>query len=389
MRADQKPSKLPSLTALDLGDLTLLHALRHEAKGRADLATDTGWSRNTVATKLAGLIDEGWIVEIDGNQGDRGRPFVRYRLNPSAALVFIARFDAHRIGAAICRLDGEVLAWESNELPAEPGPEGAIQLLDDLLARMSAKKGLDREHIRAMVVGVPGPVSDMSRTVPWSKVGVLPSHLADHFSMKVAVENDANIMAIGTKLENPDANSLMFLLVETGIGAGLIFSGELHRGLLGWAGEVGHIPIAAAGETPCICGNRGCLAIVAANPALMRQMSTPARPVETVDDLRALVLAGDLDAIMALRQAGRHIGEAIAGLVIGLALELIAVGGSVAQIDNHVIAGIRETLAQKLPPGISSQIRIIANADHNRNGIRGATDLAFDLLLPKPGARPF
>lgn len=366
----------------DPNDLLVMLALRYEAKGRAELAEITGWSRNTVATRLDRLIDLGWVIELDDSQGERGRPFVRYRLNPHASLVFVARFDAQRIGGAICTLDGEVLAFDSHELQGSPGPEGAIRELDEMLARMLQQHAIAREQVKAMVVGVPGPVSDMRRTVPWSKVGVLPSDLAEHFAMKVAVENDANIMALGAKIENPEVDSLMFLLVETGIGAGLVFSGGLHRGMGGWAGEVGHIPVAAAGDQPCSCGNRGCLASIASNPALMRAISTPARPVNTVADLEQLVLDGDIDAIMALRQAGRHIGEAIAGLIVGLSPELITVGGQIARIGDHVIAGIRESLAGKTPPAISSQIRIAAIRDHNRTGIRGAVDLAFDLLLP-------
>jgi len=228
---------------------------------------------------------------------------------------------------------------------------------------------------------VPGPVSDMRRTVPWSKVGVLPSDFSSHFGMKVAVDNDANIMAMGVQVENPDADSVLFLLVETGIGAGLVFSGKLHRGLGGWAGEVGHIPVAAAGDAPCVCGNRGCLAKVASNPALMRSISTDARPVDSVEALRDLVLSGDTDAIVALRQAGRHIGEAITGLVVGLAPSLISVGGNVAQIGDHVIAGVRESLAQRTPPAISAQLRISATRDHNLTGVRGASALAFELLF--------
>lgn len=373
------------LESLDGDDRMLLRALYRGEMGRAELAQWTGWSRNTVASKLEKLLASGWALETSEAPTGRGRPSTSYRLNTLASLNFVARFNAERVGAAICSLDGSVLAWEARELPNEPGPEGAVQTLDEMLETMTGKHGIDRSLIRAMVVGVPGPVSDMRRTVPWSKVGVLPSDFATHFGMRVAVDNDANIMALGVQTENPEADSVLFLLVETGIGAGLVFSGRLHRGLAGWAGEVGHIPVSAAGDTPCVCGNRGCLAKVASNPALMRSISTEARPVTSVDDLRELVLSGDTDAIVALREAGRHIGEAITGLVVGLAPSLISVGGDVAQIGDHILAGIRESLAQRTPPAISAQLRITATRDHNLAGVKGAATLAFDLLLPRDG----
>ncbi len=158
-------------------------------------------------------------------------------------------------------------------------------------------------------------------------------------------------------------------------------SGQLHRGLGGWAGEVGHIPIVAGGDTPCNCGNRGCLALVASNPSLMRTISTTERPVKTVEDLRRLVLAGDTDAIMALRQAGRNIGEAVTGLIIGLAPDVVVVGGNIAELGDHVIVGIREKISQKTPPALSSRVTFEASSDYIACGIRGATEVAFDLLL--------
>lgn len=374
-------SSVASLDSLDADDRKLMRALQHAEKSRAELSLATGWSRNTVATKLDKLLSTGWVHENADMPVGRGRPFSSYKINPLASLNFVARFNAEQVGAAICSLDGSLLAWQARDLAPEPGPDGAIQTLDEMLRSMTAQHDIERSSIRAMVVGVPGPVSDMRRTVPWSKVGVLPSDFSSHFGMKVAVDNDANIMAMGVQVENPDADSVLFLLVETGIGAGLVFSGKLHRGLGGWAGEVGHIPVAAAGDAPCVCGNRGCLAKVASNPALMRSISTDARPVESVEALRDLVMSGDTDAIVALRQAGRHIGEAIAGLVVGLAPSLISVGGNVAQIGDHVIAGVRESLAQRTPPAISAQLRISATRDHNLTGVRGASALAFDLLF--------
>jgi len=370
-------------TELTVEEIRMVRALRPGPMGRAELSDMTGWSRNTVVSRLQRLTDLGWVMEADGDQGERGRPFVRYQINPMASLIFVARFDSERLGSEICTLDGTVLAWENHQRPYTTEAEvDAITELDEMLSRLLTSAKVDRKRIQAMVVSVNGPVSDLGKTVPWSRVGVLPADLADHFSMKVAVENDANMMALGAQRDHPQAQSLMFLLVETGIGAGMVVSGALHRGLGGWAGEVGHIPVPAAGDTPCMCGNRGCLALVASNPSLMRTLSTAKRPVETVEDLRKLVLAGDTEAIMALRQAGRHIGEAITGLVIALAPDVITVGGNIAQVGDHVIAGIRESIAQRTPPALSSRISLQAINDYLMCGVRGASDVAFDLLLP-------
>ncbi len=232
---------MPNRPVAPLTDLTteeahIVRALKSGPLGRAELSDLTGWSRNTIVSRLQRLSDLGWVIEADENRGDRGRPFVRYKINPMAALIFVARFDSERMGSAICTLDGTVLSWENQPRPyAEEGEVDGIVELDQMLSRLLASGTIDRKRIQAMVVSVNGPVSDLTKTVPWSRVGVLPSDLEDHFSMKVTVENDANLMALGSQRGHPEAQSLMFLLVETGIGAGLVVwtTPSRARGL-GW-----------------------------------------------------------------------------------------------------------------------------------------------------------
>ncbi|MGZ9809929.1 ROK family protein [Pseudoroseicyclus sp. H15] len=359
----------------------LVQGLRHGPRSRGELAELTGWSRNTVAAKLARLIDEGWVHEAPEAQGERGRPTAVYRVNPRAALVLVARFDADGIGCALCTLDGRIAISEERRMPGDLTAEQTVAELDAMLGRMTEASGVPRDLVRTIVIAVPGPVSGMTRTVPWSRVGVLPADLGAHFGMDVVIENDANLMALGMRKEFSSETTLLFILVQTGIGAGLALPGGLHRGLAGWAGEIGHIPVAAAGETPCICGNRGCVAGIAANPALMRQFARPERPVSSVEQMERLVQEGDTQAIVALREAGRNLGEAMTGVVTGLAPDVIAVGGRIARLGDHVITGIRETLALRMPPALSSQIRFAACEDHYIRLTRGAAELALDVMV--------
>ena len=365
-------------------DERLLARTLHKApRSKAELAAETGWSRNTVGARLGTLIDSGLVIEKAEEQGERGRPFARYEINPDAASIFVARFDPEFLDGFVCKLNGAIVASDRQALVGEPGAEGAVEELEAMLKRLSTKPHVRPETIVSMVVGVPSPVHEMT-TQAWSGLGVLSPDLSEHFVMTVALENDANLMALGSQMAHPEAKSLIFLLSHgRGIGAGIMVSGELHRGVRGWAGEVGHIPIPAAGDTPCSCGNRGCVATIASNPSVMRALSTTSRPVDSVETLRALADAGDIEAIMALRQSGRHIGEAMVGLTVGLAPDFIVVGGSLAGIGEHMIAGMRESLGQKVPSAISSHIRVVGCDDHDAAGVRGATSIGFNLLLDR------
>ncbi|SLN56320.1 Fructokinase [Aquimixticola soesokkakensis] len=377
---------------LDATEISLLRALRHGAKGRAELAQETGWSRNTVAAKLNRLIDSDWVSAGDATQAERGRPSARYGLNPQAALTLVARFEGGFLEGTLCTLTGDQIATGHQPLTAGYDP---TQSLADLRGLRDTLQALPEATgpIRACVLVVPGPVSGNGHTVPWSQVGELPADLDAALDMRIAVENDANLMALGAIGEHPQAESLLYVLVQTGIGAGLAFGGQrgagahVHRGLGGWSGEVGHIPVRAAGDRPCICGARGCLASVASHVALLKALSTPDRILTTTQELQDLVAQGNIDAIVALRDAGRTIGEALVGLVTGLAPEVICLGGPLVESSDHISAGVRESLNQRTPPALSQQLTVLAGRDHGDLARRGAVDRAFDLLLP-PAAQP-
>ena len=97
------------------------------------------------------------------------------------------------------------------------------------------------------------------------------------------VDNDVNLMALGEHATMyPDVEQMVFVKVATGIGAGIISGGRLHRGAQGAAGDLGHVAALHGGGIPCTCGNIGCLEAVASGPAVVRALlepaSTPATP---------------------------------------------------------------------------------------------------------------
>ena len=105
MTVTAPPVSAAPLEVLDGDDRKLLRALQHAERSRAELSQSTGWSRNTVATKLDKLLTTGWVLENADTPIGRGRPSSSYKLNALASLNFVARFNAEQVGAAICSLD--------------------------------------------------------------------------------------------------------------------------------------------------------------------------------------------------------------------------------------------------------------------------------------------
>ena len=101
----------------------------------------------------------------------------------------------------------------------------------------------------------------------------VPGHISSALGGPVLVDNDVNLMALGEHATvYPDVQHLIFVKVATGIGAGIISGGRLHRGAQGAAGDLGHVAALNGGDTPCTCGNVGCLEAVASGPAVVRAL---------------------------------------------------------------------------------------------------------------------
>jgi len=375
------------------GDAVLvLRALSRATRSRAELAEETGWSRNTVSSRLDALLDSGWVVESAEEQGGRGRPFVRYELNPQIALVYVASFGWDQVNGALCTVQGRVVASETLEFQVfdeyqATDFERIVDFTRTQAERLAAQAGVPASRIGVTVVGVPNPVANSTQLPSWTQIERSPGEFAARLGMPVIIENDVNLMALGARRTDfPEAESLIYVKCASGIGAGIVLSGKLHRGINGLAGEIGHVPVARAQSRPCVCGNKGCLVEVAGVPAILQELQTskPELQRPTLSDLERMVLAGDPAATSLLRRAGREIGEALVGVVTGLAPDVLVVSGAIANFGDHLITGVRESIVSKSLPRLSSGLRIEKRTRHRLAAVNGAAELAVDALFPTP-----
>ena len=203
----------------------------------------------------------------------------------------------------------------------------------------------------------------------------------DIYDCPVLVDNDVNIMALGEHWVRNDApDDFIFVKVGTGIGSGLILGGVLQRGAKGTAGDIGHIR-AGSGDVVCRCGNRGCLEASAGGGALAQQLAEQGFATENSRDVVALARAGNRDAVRAIRDAGRLVGEVLAAVVNLLNPAVIVIGGDVADAGEHLIAGIREVVYRRSTALSTSDLRITPSSLGDRAGITGAAAMAIERLV--------
>jgi glucokinase len=199
-----------------------------------------------------------------------------------------------------------------------------IAVIDDVVSAVGAAGPA------AIGVGLAGFISaagvaKQSANVP-SLVGVdVAGRLRDRYGVGVAVENDANCVALAAaRLDVPGVDNVIAVTLGTGIGGGLIVDGRLVRGAHGFAGEPGHM-IVDVGGAECPCGQRGCWEVYASGNGLARlarQAAAEGRAPNLLD-----AAEGDLDRVDA-RLAGRLLadGDAATAAVFDEFAGWVAVG---------------------------------------------------------------
>ncbi|MEJ7795911.1 MAG: ROK family protein, partial [Nocardioides sp.] len=165
------------------------------------------------------------------------------------------------------------------------------------------------------------------------------------------------------------------------IGAGIISGGMLQRGAQGTAGDLGHVRIPRADGIWCRCGNEGCLEAIASGAAVATALREAGLAAADGGDVVRLTRSGDVQAIQAVRQAGRDLGEVLAMLVNLVNPSVVVIGGSLALAGEHLIAGIREVVYQRSLPLATEQLQLVTSAAGERAGVFGAAALAIGHAL--------
>lgn len=371
------------------GASELFQLLRDGApRTRAELAHSTGLARSTVALRVDELMDLGLVSPVGDAQSTGGRPSSQFALNPNAKVVLAADLGASHATIAVTDLTGMTLAESSGPITIGEGPEAVLTWMIE--TGRGLLTGIDRkpDDVIAVGIGLPGPVEHSTGRpinppiMPgWDQFDV-PGYVQQHLNAPVLVDNDVNIMALGElSFAWPQSKDLIFVKVATGIGSGVISSGRLQRGAQGIAGDIGHVQIPRGEGVPCHCGNRGCLEAMASGPAIAASLRQSGIDVDTPQDVVDLVRQGNIDAIQAVRQAGRDIGEVLTACVSLMNPSVIAIGGSMAQAGEHLLAGVREIVYTRSMPLATSQLSIVQSSAGANAAVMGASQLAIHHAL--------
>jgi predicted NBD/HSP70 family sugar kinase len=314
-----------------------------------------------------------------------GRPPALITLDPSVGVAIGIDFGKRHLAVAVSDLSHEILAerWRTmhEDYDARTGMDGAVKLVEEALQR----SGADRDRVLGVGLGLPGPIHRSTGTVGssailpgWSDVRIAEV-MSERLRLPVHVDNDANLGALAEYHwgAGRNATTLVYLKMATGIGAGLVVGGRLFHGAGGTAGEIGHTTVDEAGPI-CRCGNRGCLEMVAAAPALADLLRATRGAEMTGERVVELALEGDPGCRRAIADAGSYTGNALANLCNLLNPERIVVGGSLGAAGNILLDPLREAVRRRVIPSAVEDLEIVPGVLGDRAELLGAVALVLN-----------
>lgn len=304
-----------------------------------------------------------------------------------------------KILTALAGRDGQVLARVQLSTEASLGRDHVIARIVESVRHVQQEAGAPHDAVKAVGVGAPGPLDPasgfvyMAPNLDWRDVP-LGGLLRDQLGLPVYVDNDANLAALGEHVYGAGRGTgdMVYITVSTGVGGGLILGDHIYHGAGGGAGELGHITVTEDGPL-CGCGNPGCLEAMASGTAMARRAAalvgegrgagilTAAGGNREKISARVVAQAaasGDPEALVIIKDAGRYLGIAVAGLINVFNPAAVVLGGGALQVGPALWeAMIEEVRRRAMEPALKT-VRIVRAELGNDAGVMGAVALATE-----------
>ena len=364
----------------------VLNYVRERAPiSRSEIAQETALQRSTVSLIIDELKAGGLIEELEG-ESTGGRPPTLLRLRAAGPVAVGVDLGTAETVVATCDLAGRLL--EQERFPTDKSPEHTLRSVVECVGRFVRAGGGSVEGVGVSVPGLVDAEAGRAVFVPffrWHDWAVA-KEVAGATGLPVMVDNDANALALAElwfgRPEVRDVRDFILVLVEEGLGTGLVFDGQVYRGKSGAAGEFGHMNIGSGAPVACAAGSRECWEAFASERAAIARYEALAskgngHPAVTFAELLDRADGGESAALDALRVTAHYLGVGIANVIKGLSPEAVVVSGRIVSGWQHVEEELKASLAassmcRDLPPP-----NIIASSLGEQPQLRGALSLVL------------
>lgn len=367
-----------------LNERRVLNAFRTgKTVSRTDIQRSLKLTMPTVSKILDELVERGWVTEVGVGESRLGRPPRILEINPRPTVAIGIHLGLLYVRIVCVNLLGEVL--HECEMPADEvrDTEQLLAYIEQALTRFNVPMdGLMGIGLAAPGSRNPHPALpqrareiDQHPNHHWHHLG-LESAAVARFGVPVWMDNDANAAALGEMWfgAGRNANHLIFVFSDEGLGAGIGINGSIYRGENNVAGEFSHMIVDVNGESECACGRRGCMANIGHVAALRSALANAGLPPRPLSETLMRAEAGIEPEQSVVSTTFDYLAIAITNLVDVIDPGILVLGGSLFEASSYAVEEVarrvRDTFLPKQLP--------VACTEFGRNAVAlGAATLVL------------
>ena len=330
----------------------LLELLRKKPLSRAELARRTGLTRAAVTLIAEELIKEGLLLESGTMEADFGRKPVLLDIRGESRISGGINLSRNGYAVGLTDLKGKLISKAKLPLTGEKDWRNELVRITGALEDLLKEADLEADNLIGLGISSPGPV-DLNAGIilnppnfnVWHQAGIVEA--LKRLKLPVYLENNASALALAEKNygSGEGFESFIELVVDTGIGAGIILKEALYRGVGGYGSEVGHTSVNMFGQR-CSCGNRGCLELYASIPAILDYFSRQGGKEASWQGLVDQAMEGNPLGIDTIGTESAFLAQGIVNTMNILELEAVIVAGNITYRPELLLSGIRERVEE-------------------------------------------
>lgn len=388
-----------------LQKLRLLKVLASsEPKSLAEIGKILLLSTPTCLALINDLLNEDILVKSGLGISIGGRKPELYSMRSSALFILSIEMERYETKMAIFDNNNNNLTGIKSFPLVLAKENDPISQLHSFATNLIDASGVDISKLIGIGISMPGLVdantgNSYTYIISIDKLKTLQQVLEDTFQKPVFIQNDVKSAALAESKfgQAKDKKDVLVVLMDWGIGLGIIMDGELRSGTSGFSGEIGHIPFVENGAL-CYCGKRGCLETVASGIALAKMAKEGIKSGQysllnklsdiEIDKIEPRVIIdaanrGDQYAIKILADIGTELGKGIATLIQLFNPELIILGGKMAEAKQYITIPMQQSVNTYCMTEIREKAKIVVSELGADAGILGMANTVIEKFLDK------
>ena len=379
------------------------------AKGeitKSELSKELGINITTVTKLVNDLVNKYKILVEKGKAiSSGGRKAKKFKIDETFGYILGVDIGGANIRFIITDIMGNLVSELISKKNEIQNYNKTIQEIIEGIDIVIKKSKIPKEKILGLGMGISGIIDTVSgnvlfcpnikefRDLPIQKI------MEKELGLPVVIDDSVRCMAIAEKKYGiaRNNNNFIFVSLGKGIGAGIFKDGQIYRGSLGLAGELGHITVSENGPT-CNCGNKGCLEAIASSTGIIKRAingiedgiitSITSKVNDKLSDISIEIISkaaeeDDKFAYYLIERTGEYIGLAIAAALNLFGSRLVVIGGGVSEIGDILINSIKRTVKIRALEIISKKVKIERSKLGEASAALGAATICIDSIFSK------